>query len=674
MRARMRSLGVMAHVDAGKTTISERILFLTGQIHRIGEVHDGQAELDHLPEEQARGITITAAAHTCEWDGYQLNLIDTPGHVDFTAEVERSLRVLDGAIAVFDAVAGVEPQSETVWRQANRHGVPRLVFINKMDRAGANLDAAIAEIRDRLDATPLQLQVPLLDGDDFVGVVDVLTGNCWRWRTNDPTDFEQTQTPNAMATEVAELREQLIDQIAERDEQLLDSWAKGTASIDEINAALRRLTISSDVVPVLCGSALAGVGMQPLLDAVVSYLPSPDDISVDGLPPAAKTATRSDDAESEPFAALAFKVVHGQGGKLTWIRVYRGTLEKGAKVHNASTGANVRASRIVRLMAGKTQDVTSVAAGDIAAVYGLGDSVTGHTLCDLNEQIEFESMDFPEPVMSIAIEPATAQDQDKLSVALRRMADEDPTFAVRTNEETGQTLIAGMGELHLQVTVNRLKDHHGVDVASGQPEVAYRETIAQPVMALSHNLKNQRGGQGMFAQLVVDVEPISSVTVGELDFINATTGGVVPAEYAKAVGEGARDAMSQGPRGYPLVGVKVTLIDGGTHSNDSNDRAFRIAGAQALRLAAEHAGTTLLEPVMVIEAEAPEDHLGAVIGAINARRGEVTELTERNGTSICKAIVPLAELFGFTDALRSVSQGRASATMTPAGYKPAPNS
>ena len=669
MRARMRNLGVMAHVDAGKTTVSERILFLTGQIHRIGEVHDGQAELDHLPEEQARGITITAAAHSCEWDGYQFNLIDTPGHVDFTAEVERSLRVLDGAIAVFDAVAGVEPQSETVWRQADRHSVPRLVFINKMDRAGANLDAAIAEIRDRLDATPLQLQVPLhdgSDGDEFVGVIDVLTGNSWRWRTDDPTDVEQSPTPQNMAVEVAELREQLIDQIAERDEALLESWAQGAADIDEITEALRRLTISGDVVPVLCGSALAGIGVQPLLDAVVAFLPSPDDVSVDGRPDTVK-------AESQPFAALAFKVVHGQGGKLTWIRVYRGTLDKGAKVLNASTGTSVRASRIVRLMAGKTQDVQSVAAGDIAAVYGFSDSVTGHTLCDPANVVELESMDFPEPVMTIAIEPATAQDQDKLSVALSRMADEDPTFAVRTDEDTGQTLIAGMGELHLEVTLNRLKDNHGVDVASGQPEVAYRETIAQAVFGLSHNLKNQRGGQGMFAQLVVDVEPTASVDVGVLEYVNAIRGGVVPAEYAKAVGEGARDAMSQGPRGYPLVGVKVTLTDGGTHSNDSNDRAFRIAGAQALRLAAEQAGTTLLEPVMVVEAEAPEDHLGAVIGAINARRGEVIELTERSGVQICTAIVPLAELFGFTDALRSVSQGRASATMTPAGYKPAPD-
>lgn len=666
MRAQMRNLGVMAHVDAGKTTCSERILFLTGQIHRIGEVHDGQAEFDHLPEEQARGITITAAAHTCEWNGYQLNLIDTPGHVDFTAEVERSLRVLDGAIAVFDAVAGVEPQSETVWRQADRHGVPRLVFINKMDRPGADLDACIEEIRDRLDATPLQLQVPLHDGERLVGVIDVLTGNCWRWHSDDPADFQRSSQPVDLAAEVAQLRERLIDQIAGQDEALLETWATGVASIDEIDAALRRLTIDGSVVPVLCGSALAGIGMQPLLDAVVAYLPSPDDSSVDGLAPMANP-------KAEPFAALAFKVVHGQGGKLTWIRVYRGTLDKGDKVRNASTGATLRASRIVRLMAGRTQDVQSVVAGDIAAVFGLGDSVTGHTLCDPTELVEFELMEFPEPVMTIAIEPATTQDQEKLSVALSRMADEDPTFAVRTDADTGQTLIAGMGELHMQVTINRLRDNHGVEVRSGQPEVAYRETIARAVDGLDHKLNKQTGGPGMFARVVVDVEPTESVDVGELSFVNATSGGVVPAEFAKAVADGCREAMSQGPRGYPLVGVKVTLTDGAIHSNDSSERSFRIAGGQALRLAAERFGTTLLEPVMAVEAEAPEDHLGAVIGAINSRRGEVTELTERNGMPICRAIVPLAELFGFTDALRSVSQGRASAAMTPAGYRPAPD-
>ena len=673
MRAQMRNLGVMAHVDAGKTTISERILFLTGQIHRIGEVHDGQAELDHLPEEQARGITITAAAHTCEWAGHQLNLIDTPGHVDFTAEVERSLRVLDGAIAVFDAVAGVEPQSETVWRQADRHGVPRLVFVNKMDRAGADLDACIAEIRDRLEATPVLLQLPLVDDESFVGVVDVLSGNCWRWHSNDPTDVEHSPTPSHLAAEVAQLREQLVDRIAERDESLLESWAGGVAGIDEIRAALRRLTVSGEVVPVLCGSALAGIGVQPLLDAVVAYLPSPDDV-VSRTSGQNTTDQAETDLETEPFAALAFKVVHGQGGKLTWIRVYRGTLHKGDKVRNASTGANVRASRIVRLMAGKTQDVGSVAAGDIAAVFGLGDSVTGHTLCDPAEVVEFESMVFPEPVMTVAIEPVTSQDQEKLSVALSRMADEDPTFAVRTDDDTGQTLIAGMGELHLQVTLSRLQDDHKVSVRSGQPEVAYRETIAQPVFGLEHKLNKQTGGPGMFARVVVDVEPTGSVDVGELEFVNATSGGVVPAEFARAVADGCRDAMSQGPRGFPLVGVKVTLTDGAIHSNDSSERSFRIAGGQALRLAAERAGSTLLEPVMVVEAEAPEEHLGAVIGAINARRGEVGELTERNGASICRAVVPLAELFGFTDALRSVSQGRASATMTPAGYRPAPHS
>ena len=673
-RARTRNLGVMAHVDAGKTTCSERILFLTGEIHRIGEVHHGQAELDHHPQEQARGITITAAAHTCEWDGYQINLIDTPGHVDFTVEVERSLRVLDGAIAVFDAVAGVEPQSETVWRQADRHGVPRVVFINKMDRPGADLDACIAEITDRLDAAPLQLQVPLHDGDTFVGIIDVLSGTVWRWLSDDPTDVEQYITPPKHLTSIdseqlAARRQQLIDSVAELDEQLLDDWVRGVVDLDDVRAALRRLTVSGQVVPVLCGSALSGIGVQPLLDAVVDYLPSPNDVSS-----VLDTATMTEipTGQDQPFSALAFKVVHGQGGKLTWIRVYGGVLAKGDKVLNASTGSSVRASRIVRLKAGRTADVEQVEAGDIAAVFGLGDTVTGHTLCDPRTVVEFESMEFPEPVMSIAVEPATSQDQEKLSVALSRVADEDPTFTVRTNNETGQTLIAGMGELHLQVVVDRLADDHGVELNTGQPEVAYRETIAAPVAGLDHKLNKQTGGPGMFARVVVDVEPTGSTSVGDLDFVNTTSGGVVPAEFAKAVADGALDALTAGPLGYPLVGIKMTLTDGAIHSNDSSERSFRIAGAQALRLATERAGTVLLEPVMAVEAEAPEEHLGAVIGSINSRRGEVSELTERNGSSICKAIVPLAELFGFTDAIRSVSQGRASATMTPAGYRPAP--
>ncbi len=552
-RARTRNLGVMAHVDAGKTTCSERILFLTGQIHRIGEVHHGQAELDHLPQEQQRGITITAAAHTCEWDGYQINLIDTPGHVDFTVEVERSLRVLDGAIAVFDAVAGVEPQSETVWRQADRYGVPRLVFINKMDRPGADLDACIAEITDRLDAVPVQLQVPLHDDDNFVGIIDVLSGTVWRWLSDEPTDVEQTDTPEEHVEQLSALRQQLIDSLAERDEQLLNDWAQGVVELDDVRAALRRLTIAGEVVPVLCGSALSGIGIQPLLNAAVEFLPSPDDIgSMNDV------ATGPD----QPFSALAFKVVHGQGGKLTWIRVYGGSLVKGAKVLNASTGSSVRASRIVRLKAGRTEDVERVDSGDIAAVFGLGDTVTGHTLCDPSAVVEFESMEFPEPVMSIAVEPVTTQDQEKLSVALSRVADEDPTFAVRTNAETGQTLIAGMGELHLQVIIDRLADDHNVELRSGQPEVAYRETIAAPVIGLRHKLKKQTGGPGSFAQIVVDVEPTGSTTVGELDFVNTTGGGAVPAEFAAATADGAQEALSDGPHGYPLVGVKMTLTDG----------------------------------------------------------------------------------------------------------------
>ena len=659
MRARMRNLGVMAHVDAGKTTCSERILFLTGQIHQIGEVHDGRAKLDHLPQEQARGITITAAAHTCEWQGHQINLIDTPGHVDFTAEVERSLRVLDGAIAVFDAVAGVEPQSETVWRQADRHRVPRLVFVNKMDREGADLNSVVSEISDRLGATPVVLQTPAYDGDDFVGVVDVLTGTFWKWHSNDPSDFTQEPASQQMKAEVDQMREEAISLLAEFDEAMFEAWSTGTVTAEGTNAALRRLTIDGTVTPVFCGSALAGIGMQPLLDATVAYLPNPDDVS------------EHRDPVSEPFAGLAFKVVHGQGGKLTWVRVYQGTLSKGDKLSNASTGSTVRASRIVRLKAGRTQDVDSVHAGDIAAVYGLGDTVTGHTLCEPGTDVQFESMVFPEPVMSVAIEPASSTDQEKLSVALSHMADEDPTFSVRSDTETGQTLIAGMGELHLQVILSRLKDDHRVAVISGEPNVAYRETMTNPVHGFEHKLKNQRGGAGMFAHVVIDVEPNGSTEVDDgLEFVNATTGGTVPAEYAKAVSAGMVDAMSNGPLGYPLVGIKVTLTDGSVHPKDSNDKAFQIAGSQALRRTLERAGTTLLEPIMKVTAEAPDEHFGAVISAINSRRGEVTEIGDRNGMPFCTAHVPLAEMFGFTDALRSVSQGRASASVAPLCYRP----
>lgn len=669
-----RNIGVMAHVDAGKTTCSERILFLTGQIHRIGEVHHGQAELDHLPEEQRRGITITAAAHTCEWDGHQINLIDTPGHVDFTVEVERSLRVLDGAIAVFDAVAGVEPQSETVWRQANRHDVPRIVFINKMDRDGADLDECVEDIADRLDATPVVLQVPWHDGEELIGVIDVLSGNASRWPSDDPANIQVETTPKDLVEELSTKRQLLIDRVAGMDEELLDEWTTGVVSTDEVRDALRRLTIAGEIVPVLCGSALAGIGIQPLLDASVAFLPGPEDVPiVSGIEPGhPDTSVCRTTGNDQPFAALAFKVVHGQGGKLTWIRVYSGSLEKGERVTNAATGSSLRASRILRLKAGQTADVDRVAAGDIAAVLGLGDTVTGHTLCAPDALIEFESMVFPEPVMAVAVEPVTAKDQEKLGLALSRMADEDPTFVVRTDAETGQTLIAGMGELHLQVVVDRLADNHGVDVRSGQPEVAYRETIARPIHGLDHKLNKQTGGPGMFARIVLDVEPTGSVEVGDLDFVNTTSGGVVPVEFARAVASGATDGLSAGPLGHPLVGVKVTLTDGAIHSNDSSERSFRIAGSQAIRLAAERAGTVLLEPVMMVEAEAPSDHLGAVIGSINARRGEVSELTERGGSSICRAIVPLAELFGFSDSIRSVSQGRASATMTPAGYRRAP--
>ena len=676
-RAHLRNFGVMAHVDAGKTTVSERILLLTGRIHRTSEVHHGGATLDHTEIERDRGITITAAATTVGWDDHQLNLIDTPGHIDFGVEVERSLRVLDGAVAVLDAVAGVEPQSETVWRQADRHGVARLVFVNKMDRPGADLDRCVAELGDVLGATPVLTQLPLFEDGCFVGIIDVIGGTQWHWADNDPRSASwAVVSDGGTAATINTARHTLIELLAERDEVLFETWMSGTASLSEIRAALRRLTISGDVVPVLCGSALQGVGIQPLLDAVVAYLPSPDDRrSVSGRDPTGdRQITRStDDAES--FSALAFKVVHvvggSAGGKLTWIRVYSGVLRKGDKVLDAATGRLERASRLVQLHAGTTVDVDELRAGDIGAVVGLRETATGHTLCQPGEPILFESMTFPEPTMTMAIEPRSSADQDRLSAALARMTDEDPTFRVGANVETGQTLMAGMGELHLEVLLTRLADDHGVEVSAGRPQVAYRETITAAVNGVTHKLKKQSGGPGTFAVVTVDIEPTGDIEPGTLEFVDATRGGAVPPEYAAAVAVGAREALTVGPiDGHPLVGVKLTLTDGMTHSNDSSERAFRQAGAAVLAKAAALAEPLRLEPMMSVVIQTPDDRLGAVMGLVGGRRGTLRELGEVKGRTSVSARMPLSELFGFADALRSVSQGRALASMTPDGYEP----
>ncbi len=681
-RAQLRNFGVMAHVDAGKTTVSERILLLTGRIHRTGEVHDGGATLDHTEIEQARGITITAAATTVRWDDHQLNLIDTPGHIDFGVEVERSLRVVDGAIAVIDAVAGVEPQSETVWRQADRYGVPRLVFVNKMDRPGADLDRCVAELGDVLGATPVLTQLPIVEDGGFVGVVDVIGGTRWQWADSDPRSASwAVVSESGAAIAIDQARHALIEQLAERDEALLEAWLSGAATLAEIRGALRRLTISGAVVPVLCGAALQGVGIQPLLDAVVAYLPSPDDRrSVVGRHPQDdREITRTID-DAQPLGALAFKVVHrvggsgahrGSGGKLTWVRVYSGVLRKGDKVLDVGSGRIERASRLVQLHAATTADVDELRAGDIGAVVGLRGTVTGNTLCDPDDPIAFEPMAFPEPTMTVAVEPRSSVDQDRLSAALARLTDEDPTFRVVTDSETGQTLLAGMGELHLEVLLSRLADDHGVAVTAGRPEVAYRETITGNVCGVTHKLKKQSGGPGTFAVVTVDIEPTGDITPGELVFVDATRGGAVPPEYASAVADGAEEALTVGPLGgHPLVGVKLTLTDGVTHSNDSSERAFRQAGAAVLAKAAAAAGPLRLEPMMSVVIQTPDDRLGPVMGLVSGRRGVMGELGESGGHTSVSARMPLSELFGFADALRSVSQGRASASMTADGYEP----
>ncbi len=664
MRARaLRNFGVMAHVDAGKTTISERLLFLTGRIHRIGEVHHGDTALDHSDLERRRGITIGAAAVSVTWDDHQLNLIDTPGHVDFAVEVERSLRVLDGAVAVFDAVAGVEPQSESVWRQADRHNVPRLAFVNKMDRPGADLANVVDELRTVLGATPAMVQIPVFDDTTMVGVVDVISGTRWRWGSTDPEDvtIDDLGGPDdrALAHQLAAARVELVELLAERDEALFECWAEGSAPLEEIRAALRRLTIAGEVVPVLCGSALAGVGMQPLLDAIVAYLPAPEDRPVL-------------EGRDDTLTALAFKVGHGTGRKLTWVRLYTGELAAGDRVLNASTGTTERVSRLVRLDAGSTVDVDVLRAGDIGAVIGLGSTSTGHTLCAPESPVVLESMEFPEPVIAMAIEPRSNDDQARLSTALGRLTEEDPTFAVRVHPETGQTLIAGMGELHLQVLVQRLADDHRVEVITGAPEVAYRETITRAVEGVAYRLKKQTGGPGTFAEVRVDLSPTDDIRPGVLEFVDATTGGAVPKEYANAVAAGAREAMSNGPvQGYPLVGVKLTLVDGAVHPNDSSERAFHQAGALVLREAAALAAPVRLEPVMLVTIDSPDESVGAAVGLVGARRGQLRDVAESDGsTTTITARVPLAELFGFTDALRSVSQGRASASLTPDGYEP----
>ncbi|MET4920891.1 elongation factor G [Streptomyces sp. PSRA5] len=677
----VRNLGILAHVDAGKTTVTERILYLTGTTHKRGEVHDGTTVTDFDPQERDRGITIFAAAVSCDWDGHRINLIDTPGHIDFADEVERSLRVLDGAIAVFDAVAGVEPQSESVWRQADRHGVPRIAFVNKLDRAGADLDAAVESIRRRLHPAPLVVQLPIGTEDGFTGVVDLLRMRALVWSGGDTDSCEEGPVPDSLIEEALRRRRVLEEAVAELHPLALEEFcAESTLSARTLAAALRDLTRSGEGVVVLCGSAYRNRGIEPLLEAVVAYLPSPLDVpAVRGTRDGAQEERAADPAG--PFAALVFKVSSTSTGRLTYLRVYSGTVGKGEAVLDVGTRRTERISRILRVRADRHAEVDRAVAGDIVAVVGVKAARAGATLCLPSAPLVLEPPTVADPVVSVAVEARGRTDVDRLVTALARLVEEDPSLAVRTDSETGQTVLSGMGELHLEVAVEKIRRAHGLDVGVGRPEVAYRETVARGVSGLVYRHVKQDGGAGQFAHVVIDTEPLEAARSagddrgGALDFAfrSAVVGGRVPQEYVRAVEAGCRDALAEGPLGgHPVTGVRVILTDGATHPKDSSEMAFRTAGRLALREALRAGTTVLLEPVVEVTVTVPDDAVGGVLGDLAARRGRVSGSTARAGTAVVTATVPLAELFGYATRLRSRTQGRGTFTARPTGYAPAP--
>ena len=672
---KIRNIGIMAHIDAGKTTTTERILYYTGRTYKMGEVHEGAAVMDWMEQEQERGITITSAATTCAWDGHVINIIDTPGHVDFTVEVERSLRVLDGAVALFDAVSGVEPQSETVWHQADKYGVPRICFINKMDRIGADFYAATRSIVDRLGGNPVAIQIPMGAESEFHGVIDLVEMNAIVWHDEDGKEREVVEIPEEYREVAREWHNKMLDVVAAEDEALLDKYsADHDLDPAEIRSVIRRGTINRDFVPVMLGSAFKNKGVQPLLDAIVAYLPSPKELPpVEGFKPGREDETITRSAEDdEPFSALAFKIMTDPYvGKLTYFRVYSGTACKGDAVLNTTDGKKERLGRLLRMHAAKQVDIDEVHTGDIVAAVGLKHTKTGNTLSAVNAPIQLESMSFPGPVISVAIEPKTKADQDKLGEALARLAEEDPTFQVSSDEETGQTIIAGMGELHLEIIVDRLLREFKIGANVGRPQVAYRETIKKAVNKIDAKFKRQTGGSGMFAHVVVNLEPLAPGS--GFEFVDAVKGGNVPREYIGAVEKGMRQALDSGIlAGYPLVDLKASLIDGSAHAVDSNEMAFRIAGSMALKDAARAAGMKLLEPVMELEIVTPEDYLGDVIGDLSSRRGKVESMDQRGHGRVVKALVPLAEMFGYATDLRSRTQGRANYSMQFHSYQEVP--
>ncbi len=675
--ARVRNIGIMAHIDAGKTTTTERILFYTGINYKIGEVHEGAATMDWMEQEQERGITITSAATTAMWRDHTINLIDTPGHVDFTVEVERSLRVLDGAVAVFDGVAGVEPQSETVWRQADRYGVPRICFVNKMDRVGAEFHRCVEMISDRLGATPLVIQLPWGTESDFRGVIDLVQMRALLWQTEGKGDtYDVVEIPTDHLEAAREWRDRLVETISENDEEMMELYLDGTEPKEEqLVAAIRRATIAGAVTPVLCGSAFKNKGVQPMLDAIVDFLPSPLDVpSIQGHAIGSEDDVIERHADpSEPFAALAFKIMSDQHlGKLTYIRIYSGTLEAGKSVMNSTKGRKERVGKIYQMHANKREERPTAIAGQIVAVMGLKDTTTGDTLSDQAKPVILESMTFPAPVINVAIEPRTKGDQDKLGTAIQRLAEEDPTFQVRTDEETGQTIIAGMGELHLEVLVDRMRREFKVEANIGRPQVAYRETVTKKVEKVEYTHKKQTGGAGQYAKVVINLEPTGG-DGGGYEFENKVTGGRVPREYIPSVDTGCQEAAEFGVlAGYPMVDVKVTLTDGGYHEVDSSELAFKIAGSMAFKKAAGHANPVLLEPVMAVEVRTPEEYMGEVIGDLNSRRGQIQAMEDRTGVRAVKAVVPLSEMFGYVGDLRSRTQGRADYSMQFDSYAEVP--
>jgi elongation factor G len=677
--AKLRNIGIMAHIDAGKTTTTERILFYTGITYKIGEVHEGAAVMDWMEQEQERGITITSAATKCEWKGHIIQIIDTPGHVDFTVEVERSLRVLDGAVAVYDGVAGVEPQTEQVWRQAEKYGVPRMCFVNKLDRTGADFFRCVQMMVDRLGANPLVLQLPIGLESNFIGVVDLvgMRALTWRGETQKGEDYAVEEIPEAMAAEVAEYREKMLETLSEADDSVMIKYLEGDElSVEEIKAAIRRATIAGRLNPVLCGSAFKNKGVQPMLDAVVDYLPSPLDLpAIEGTATDGETPILRKPSVTEPFAGLAFKIqTDPHLGKLTYVRIYSGKVMSGSPAVNSTKDRKERIGKIFQMHANKREERPFALAGDIVAVQGLKQTTTGDTLCDPANPVILESMTFPEPVISVAIEPKSKADQEKLSTAIGKLAEEDPTFRVNNDEETGQTVIAGMGELHLEILVERMKREFRVAANVGKPQVAYRETIRRKVERVEYTHKKQTGGSGQYAKVIITLEPLPLTSDGPTyEFVNAVTGGRVPREFIPSVDAGAQDAMQYGVlAGYPLVGIKLTLVDGQYHEVDSSEMAFKIAGSMALKEAARRADPVLLEPMMAVEVVTPEDNMGDVIGDLNSRRGTIQAMDERGGARVVRALVPLSEMFGYVGDLRSRTQGRASYTMQFDSYHEVP--